>query len=202
MIDRYLEQVAECINAMASFVRADIEGRQQSDLEEIALQAHTAESKADDLRREIQIFLFGRALFPESRGDVLGLLEAVDRVPNQADNVIGMILRQGISMPVEWATLWLNQVEAAQKCSLKLVEAVRTLFIDYRGAIDLSDQVNTLESQSDTAERNLISSIFNSEMPTAEKILLRDLVEASGSVADRAEDASDRVRIIAVKRQN
>ncbi|MEK0368345.1 MAG: DUF47 family protein, partial [Nitrosopumilus sp.] len=38
-------------------------------------------------RREIEISLYEKALIPESRGDILGLLEAVDRIPNKAESV-------------------------------------------------------------------------------------------------------------------
>jgi len=202
MVDHYLERVADCVNALAMFVQADLNQTPRKKLEELASHAYAAESNADDLRKEVQMFLFGRALFPESRGDILGLLEAVDRVPNQAENVVRIILYQGMPMPAEWATLWLEQVDAVKACSLKLVDAVRSLFADFRDAIALSDQVSELESRSDEAEHSLISNIFRSDMPTADKILLRDLVEALGSIADRAEDASDRVRIIAVKRKS
>ena len=53
----------------------------------------------------------------------------------------------------------------------------------------------------DDIEFELIESIFASRHETAEKILLRDMVQAIGSIANRAENAADRVRIVAIKRK-
>ena len=46
------------------------------------------------MRREIEVMMYSKALFPESRGDILTLLETIDRVPNQAEAVVRMLLNQ------------------------------------------------------------------------------------------------------------
>ena len=40
--------------------------------------------------------MYSKALFPESRGDILGLLEAMDKVPNQAEKALLVMLTQYI----------------------------------------------------------------------------------------------------------
>ena len=82
-----------------------------------------------------------------------------------------------------------------------MVRAVAELFANYANAMFLADRVSELESQADDAELALMEKIFASSRETADKILLRDMAQDIGSIADRAEDASDRIRIIAVKRK-
>ena len=55
--------------------------------------------------------------------------------------------------------------------------------------------------ESDDIERKLIKSVFDSPADKAEMILLKGLIRQIGSIADRAENAADRLTIIAIKRQ-
>jgi predicted phosphate transport protein (TIGR00153 family) len=162
---------------------------------------HQAESRADDIRREIVLLLYGKALFPESRGDILGLIEAVDKIPNQAESVVRQMRHQQFQTPADLGQDLRSLVQLVRTCSLEVVKAARTLFVDYHSAAFLSDRVGELESEADDLEFALIEKIFTSSRETADKILLRDMVQAIGDIADRAEAVSDRVRLIAVKRK-
>lgn len=44
-------------------------------------QTHKWESRADDIRYAIENVMYEKALLPESRGDILGLLESIDELP-------------------------------------------------------------------------------------------------------------------------
>ncbi len=57
------------------------------------------------------------------------------------------------------------------------------------------------ESESDRIERGLIKSVFDAPGDKADKVLLKEVVLEIGAISDRAENAADRVRIVAVKRQ-
>ena len=45
--------------------------------------------------------MYTKALFPESRGDILGLLETMESVPNHSESTVRMILNQHIRIPDE-----------------------------------------------------------------------------------------------------
>ena len=92
-------------------------------------------------------------------------------------------------------------VRQVRSCSAELTRSVAVLFEDYNSAALLADRVGGLESRADDLEFELIDKIFSSRRETAEKILLRDMTQAIGSIADRAENAADRVRIVAIKRK-
>ena len=59
-----------------------------------------------------------------------------------------------------------------------------------------------MEAESDQLERSLIRDIFGSDLQKADKILLRDLAIRIGEISDRAENAMDRLAIVAAKRQS
>ncbi len=201
LIEQYLDQVTECVESFASCVDSSLAGEPLEASIAAVERTHQAESRADDIRREIVLLLYGKALFPESRGDILGLIEAVDRIPNQAENAVRQLRHHQFQMPPELGEGLQALVGSVRACSLEVVKAARTLFTDYHSAAFLSDRVGELESQADELEFALIDRIFTSSRETADKILLRDTVQAIGAIADRAERVSDRVRLIAVKRK-
>ena len=56
------------------------------------------------------------------------------------------------------------------------------------------------EKEADHIERGLIQAVFAGPLDKADKILLKELFLQIGDLSDRAENAGDRLRIIAVKR--
>lgn len=201
LIERYLDRVEECIGSFADCLESMLAGQPFDVVVEKATTTQRAESRADDTRREICILLYGKALFPESRGDILGLLESTDKLANAAEAVVRKIRHQHLSVPTQWAGDFRELVARACTCSRELIKAVRMLFHDYNSAMHLADRVDELESRVDDSEFALIEKIFGSDLNTGEKILLRDLVGNISDIADRAENAGDRVRIAAIKRK-
>ena len=71
------------------------------DFDEAVSKVHRLEAACDDLRREIEYLLYGKALLPESRGDLLGLLETFDRLPNIAETVAFLFSCQKMLLPAD-----------------------------------------------------------------------------------------------------
>ena len=199
-IGRYCEEVARC---MGTFQKALMDYCQDSSREQLQahyIEIHKFESHADDIRREVEVMLYTKGLFPESRGDILVLLEMMDRVPNQAEYSVRMILNQHISIPEEYVTEILQLVDVGCRSAEAMLESARCLFTDYTNATVAIGKIDELESDGDRIESDLIEKIFTSDMGSFEKILLRDFVKYVSQIADRAENVGDRVRIIVAKR--
>ena len=58
-----------------------------------------------------------------------------------------------------------------------------------------------LENLEDSHERAMIKKLFNMDITLAEKRQLRELILTIGDIADTAEDCSDRIEIIVLKRR-
>ena len=200
-IEDYLKEGDLCVSAFgeafATYFRDGIGPK----FEELAARAHAHESKSDDKRREIERSLYGRTLIPESRGDILGMLEALDKVPNKCESVLYQIVLENITIPEEYDSKSENLIQVNVECYRILCEAVRHLLANTGELLSEAGRVDHKESESDGIEHELIRTIFSSEMDKADKILLRDLILEIGSISDRAENAADRLSIIAAKHQ-
>ena len=129
------------------------------------------------------------------------MLESVDTVPNKCESVLYQILFENITIPQEYHDRIGKLVEINIESYDILRGAAKSLFSDSEHVISAGCNIDEKESESDRMEHELIKSIFSSGGDKADKILLRDLILAIGSISDRAENAADRLSIIAVKHQ-
>jgi predicted phosphate transport protein (TIGR00153 family) len=159
-----------------------------------------AEKAADTTRRALENMMYTEAVFPESRGDILGLIESLDKVANHAESAVRMVLNQHIEIPGEYYASIADLVTTSHKCVITLVRAVEQLFDSFVDAAVTVGEVHRLESEADAIEEKLVDRIFTSDQSDLQKILLRDLVQHLSTIADRAESAGDRVRIMVAKR--
>jgi hypothetical protein len=144
--------------------------------------------------------MYSKSLFPESRGDIMGLLETMDRVPNQAEDAIRMIWNQYVVIPKEHIAEILILVDVCCRSAYAMVEAAEKLFTDFTNAAVVVGKIDELESEGDKIEASLIEKVFSEKVDSISTIIFRDFVECVGNISDRAENVGDRIRIIVAKR--
>lgn len=198
-IEQYLQETQKCLSAFSQATEVYFTEGLSSRFGELVEKVHESEAESDRKRREAESMMYGRALIPEHRGDVLGLLEAVDLVPNKAESVAYQIWLQDMVVPDEYKEQFKALVAANVASFDLLCGAVNNLFVDPRQILPVVEKICEKEKESDRIERKLIKSIFDSPGDKAEKILLKELILEIGAISDRAENVSDRLRIIAVK---
>lgn len=196
----YCDSVSTCISEFHDALDRYVQNHVGADVHDSFLKVHKSESIADDIRREVEVLMYSKSLFPESRGDVLGLLETMDKVPNQAEDVIRMIWNQHISIPSEYHLDILRLSDVCCRCVESMLDAAGLLFKDYKSVPEVVSRIDDLESEADRIEGEIIEKVFSAEHDPLGKILLRDLVKNISAISDRAENVGDRIRIIAAKR--
>lgn len=201
MLAAYFDRCDECISRFEGALGLYFDQGHSEAFESSVHECHAAESQADDIRREIEHTLYGKALLPESRGDLLGLLESFDRMPNVCSGILFGMLCERTQVPQELRSD-IARLAALNMEAYRLVRrCVDSLWSSPQETLNNSKAVDAKESESDRLERALITAIFQRDGDTGSKILLRDLVLHIGDISDRAEDSADRIAIVAIKRQ-
>ncbi len=160
-----------------------------------------AEGSCDDLRREIEYLLYGKALLPESRGDLLGLLETFDQLPNIAATVAFLFSCQSLELPTDLHASYKDLLSVNIEAYHLARRTVDTVMSNPKATLHVTKDVEHKESESDRLERDLIRGIFSREIAMGEKLALKEAVLLIGKISDRAESLADRVAILAIKRQ-
>ncbi len=163
--------------------------------------AHQIESESDDLRRDIELTLYGKQLLPESRGDLLGLLEAYDKILGSAEVALYEMRYQHMSVPDPFKAGFERLVGLNLQAFFLVRKTVDALLNNPRVTLGCVKEVDAKESQSDRQERKLIEEIFTTDMPKADQLQLRWLIGLIATISDLAEHTADRIGIIAIKRR-
>ena len=201
ILRRYCHEYGQCLDIFVSGINDYFDHGDRDRLGADVERTHSAESLADDLLAELGAVLYGSALFPDSRGDILGLVEALDAVVNKAEAAIRMPYHQYITVPAELAPSFKELVDTVRECTKSLRKSAEMLFDKFQRAAGYFGKVDQLESQTDVQEAALIEKIFTTDLESGHKILLRDLVSTISDIADRAENASARIQLILIKRK-
>jgi len=202
MMAQYFDLCDTCLSLFEKAFNTYVGNGHGASFEAAVQKAHEAESAADDQRREIELTLYGKALLPEARGDLLGLLESFDKLPNMAETVLFVILCQKTIIPEDLLESFKKLVEVNLQAYYLTRKAVDELLNNPRATLHTTKDVDEKESESDRLERKIIWSIFEKQdLTPGMKLLFKEIVLLIGKISDRAETVADRIGIIAIKRQ-
>lgn len=199
-IEKYFKQVERCRDEFRKCVEILIKEKHSKKHTNMITKVHSEESVADDLRREIEVELYQKALIPESRGDVLGLIETIDRIPGNFESICYQICLQQVEVPEKIIDELFALVDTNIE-SFDILRKVTMGFFYNKDVIEELRRIDKKESESDVLERKIIEKIFKMKIDLAEKILLKDIVINIGDISDFAERAGDRLSLAIVKRQ-
>ena len=166
----------------------------------LAKQTHKYESRGDDIRDEINDLMYGKALLPESREDIMRLLGSVDKILGHFETILHMIEDQQIEIP-DFIVPKIDELftSSLESCDLML-EQVEALFSTQKGIRELVAKIDLLESRCDHIERHLIRAVFGSDLDVFQKIQIKQVILRIGDISDQVDRVSKRVNIIRMKR--
>lgn len=167
----------------------------------LSQRCHQEESNADDIRRQIELDLFTQSLLPESREDLLAILEQLDHLPGQADAVLIMFTTQRTELrPCLHADLK-ELVQLAVETARYTIEATHDCFGSMAKIRDYSRIIDNNESLGDRLEQEMITRLFREPISAGEKLLQKEFIIAIGHLCDLCERTKDQLVIWSVKRQ-
>ncbi len=194
LFHKHLRKVKVAVDTTYTLIRIPSSKR-----ESVVKKVRELETEADSIRRDAETMMYSGAFLAQSRGDMLGLIEAVDRIANKAEFVSDLLYLQDLIIPESLREKYEKEFEYSIKTYDALQKAAETLFDDTEKVKEYVLKVEKWENTGDGAERDLIRSIFQLDIDLAWKMQLRELAFQIGDIADRSEDASDRIEIILLK---
>ena len=199
-IDDFLDKVSESGLMFKQGMDAYLKANKDSFTRKIDEISDT-EHQGDALRRSVEEQLYVKTLIPESRGDVLELLESMDAL---LDRFKGVMWQFEIEQP-EISSEFTEEFRELVLCVVETVEAIvrssRAFFVNVFSVSDHIHKVSYWETQSDKISTRLQKNIFScQDLQLSQKMQLRDLVRHVDKIADRAEDVADKLSIYIIKR--
>lgn len=201
-IDNYLGSVSKAglifFEGIKSYLKKDMD-KFNKDFGDVS----KLESNADEIRRSIKHKLYTYMLIPDSRGDVLGLIETLDDVIDVCEIVLKQISIEEPNIPDFLKEDFYELAEFSQKAVEQLVKATKAFFRDINLVNDYVNKVHFYEHEADDEEEQLKRKIFGSDKITefSHRIHLRYFAEKMALVSDVAEGVAERLEVYAIKRK-
>ncbi len=200
-IENYLDQIIQGGLLFKEGIRYYLSG-DLPEFEERLDDIDELESDADDGRRVIENMLYEHTLLPESRGDILGIIENTDEVLNVTARTLMQFSVECPDFPQPLHKRILDLTEVSVSATGELVAAIRAYFRDVSRVRDDITKVMFYEKEADKIADSIKRAVFqSSEIPElSKKIHIRDFIANIENISDTAEQVIDRLSIAAIKR--
>lgn len=199
-IDEFLDKISESAVMFKLAVKIYLKDGVNGEFGEKLSAVNAMESEADTLRRDIEKALYTYTLIPDSRGDVLGLIETLDQIMGLFEGALWAFEIEKPDIPDAFVADYRRLTNRVVEAVDALVLGARSFFRSPQLVGDYNHKVMVYEKEADKISTKLKREIFASDLDLSHKAHLRNFVEHIDNVADRAEDVSDRLAIYAIKR--
>lgn len=200
-IDKIHDKIIEMAMVFKEAVNIYLKERRSENYSEISKKIKILENESDRLRRDVESKLYEQNLIPDMRGNILQLVENLDKVVNLFDEVAHKFYIEQPDIPIIYHDQLRTLVRQVSDCAENMAIASRAFFRDLVTLRDYSKKVYLLEHQSDKTSAKLRKEVFDSDLELAHKIQINTFVEEVADIADLAEDCIDALLIFAIKRE-
>ncbi len=199
----HLATVTQAVEAFRASVAAIAGGDASS--ASLVNSVFDAETKADEIHRELSTRIAEGAFFGGVREDMLNLLERIDDIADAAKDA-ARYLEEDSQLLTEAPRILRSEnmrlfVEDLGSAVAALTDLVKALEVGKKEALSKVHNVEAFEEEADTHKAAVLKELFGGErsMDPVTVIQLRDFIFVADNVADRAEDASDVILILIAK---
>jgi len=201
LLYNYLENVGMIQNHFVKAMNLCLKEGVSEDFCFLMEQTHKFESRADDMRDAVNELMYRKALIPESREDIMALLEKVDEIPRSFEQILNMIRTQKLRFP-EFLVLDIQELirVSMESCDL-MVKQIDVWIKKKEGIRALMSTIDQNESHCDHIERRIITKIFETDIEPFHKLQLKEIVIVLGEISDQADRVSKRINILTMKRR-
>jgi uncharacterized protein len=162
-------------------------------------EVHRLENEADVIKEEILTKLHGGAFMPPNREDYVILARIVDEIANRSQHISNLIILTRPEIPEFLKKNIIELTGASLKSFDELKKVLDALTHDINRVREEAELVSREESEIDRMEWDAIKSVSKSIGDLAHRMQLREIIQMISSIADLAEDAADRFKLMLIK---
>ena len=200
-IDRLHDKIIEMTIEFRDAVDIYLKEKGSDNYRKTSNKIKTIEHESDILRRQIESSLYEQNLIPDLRGNILQLVENLDKVINLFDEVSHKFYIEQPDIPEIYHEQLKTLVRQVSDCAENMAISSRAFFRDIVTLRDYAQKVFLLENQSDRTSAKLRKALFDSDLELARKNQINEFIEEVADIADLAEDCIDALLIFAIKRE-
>ncbi len=199
-IDQFLNLVSESSILFEQFIKFYLE-KKDNECKLKLTKVRENERKADDLRMEIERYVYKNTLIPENRGDVLAILEGTDEVIDQIKEILVDFYNEKPDIPHDIIDNFKELVSASAHSVDEIIKSVRAFFFNIHDVTNYVHKVFYYEKEADDLSERLKSEIFRSDLNLQQKLHIKYFIRGVEKISDFSQDVGDRLVIYTIKRE-
>ena len=194
----HFDRVSEALHHLRELIVSYL--NHDNNFKDSSLLIHQSENAADKVKQAIEAKLYAGAFLPINRGDYILLTEFIDRIANQAETTANLIVLTRPKIPEFLNDDLIELLDRGIASFNAFKIALESMSLDIDQLKDAIIQVTTFETEADRIEWETIKKLFKSDLDLCRKLHIRELIQDIAIISDLAEDAAERVGVMAVKR--
>jgi hypothetical protein len=202
-LDEFMDVVGETIARFHEAIQYTLENGADDRFDVMASEISEKEQVCDDVRRKLERDMFRQSLLPETREDLLQLVESMDQIPNHCETVAFMISDQKtrIIPTIHDEIMELIRI-SGESCELT-IKAIKDCFGSMNDIPALVRKIDDYENIGNEVERGMVRKIFSEEELKPHpggQLAQKEIVKAIGEMLDICRHISEKIIITAIKR--
>jgi hypothetical protein len=199
LIEEFLDQVSKAALAFEQGMGFYLDKGAGEDVDQKLDQITKLERQGDDIQLRIVSTLLAKMLIPDSRADVLILLDELDELLDTLKSNFLTFAIERPQIPEELEDDVRQLTTAVVHCVESAVMAARAYFRNVQMLRDHLHKVDFYEGEADRLAIRLRKRAFSSDLPLERKMHLTSALRAVAFVSDVAERVGDRLAVYAAK---
>jgi predicted phosphate transport protein (TIGR00153 family) len=198
-IDSYIDLVGESVLHFEEGVKLYLSGKEDEFNERLNI-IRMLEGRADGLRQDIEAQIYVQTLIPESRSDVLEILEEMDEIIDFSKLIMFDFFIEKPDIPDSLHDRIKRLTETAVNTTQALVQSTRSYFYDVNTVKDHLHKVSFFENESDNIAEKAKREVFDLDIKLSKKLHIKNFIVSIDTISDIAEKISNKVAIAAIQR--
>jgi hypothetical protein len=199
-IDGFLDLITESSLVFEQFTKFYVDHR-NTDCEQKVQQINEKEQKADELRIQIEKYIYSNLLIPENRGDVLAILDGSDTVVDKMKEIVVDMQIEQPFIPVSLHDDFIELGRLSVCCVDELTKSVRAFFYNMHEVANNVNKVMFYEKEADILAERIRLLLYKSDLALAEKNHFKSFVKEIELITDYAQAVAEKLVIYVMKRE-
>lgn len=205
-LQKHMEKAYACVSLLYPFFQAVV-AEDWTRAQDLQNQIASLETEADDLKKGFRLHLPRSLFLPVSRTDLLEILTIQDDMPNQAEDIAGLVIGRKMKIPAAIADKFLAFLEkclaAANQAEKAIKEVDELLESGFRGEeIKILEamiiELDRIEHATDDMQVEIRAILYplEKELSPVDVMFLYKIIEWTGDLADHAHSLGGQLHLL------
>jgi predicted phosphate transport protein (TIGR00153 family) len=200
----YADMVKGSLDIFNKALAYNLKNGIDKEFEQFSIEIDKKRQDCDNIRRQVERDLFSHSLLPETREDIVELIEIMDQIPNHCESLVNMMEDQKTEIIPAIKEDFAEFMKVSLEAFDLTVKAIQNCFGSMEEVPQLVRKIDGYENIGKKVQRKMIRTIFSEdELQThpGAQLSQKEIVTETSNILSLCKIISERLIITAIKRK-